>query len=589
MKKLHRPSLLGTLAFYGRHVWKYKIRAAFIALFIVIAVGSESVVPWYLKKFVDGLSNQTPGPAGFEYLLGIIIIIFAIRLVALIAWRVQGFITTDFQPRVMADLQTSSFSYVIDHSYKFYANNFAGSLVKKINRVSRGFERLADDFEYRFLPIAITIVGSTIGLALRFPWLGIGFLAWSLIFIIANYLAAVWKLKTDIKRSELDSEATGVLADAISNNVNIKLFSGGDDERSRYQEVMSRWRVWQTRGWNRGEWIFGVQSLLIFAIEVIMFYLGAKFWAQGLLTVGDFILIQTYLLATSAKLWDIGRSMRGVFEAVADADEMIQVLNSPHDILDLPQAPTLQVTNSQIEFKKVLFHYVTSRKVLKDFSLIINPGQKIAFVGPSGGGKSTITKLLFRFFDVESGQILIDDQDIAGVSQDSLRNQISLVPQEPILFHRSLMDNIRYGRRGATDKEVVAAAKRAHCHEFITTLPEKYKTFVGERGIKLSGGERQRVAIARAILKDAPILVLDEATSSLDSESERLIHDSLSELMQNKTVIVIAHRLSTIMAMDRIVVLENGRITADGEHGQLLKTSPTYSKLWSIQAGGFLP
>ena len=241
----------------------------------------------------------------------------------------------------------------------------------------------------------------------------------------------------------------------------------------------------------------------------------------------------------------------------------------------------------EIAFSNISFDFHKENYVLKDFNLSIKGGERVALVGPSGAGKSTVTKLLLRLYDLSTGSITIDGQDIAAVGQESLRNAISFVPQEPILFHRSLMENIRYGRRDASDAEVVEAAKKANCHDFIDALPEKYDTFVGERGIRLSGGERQRVAIARAILKNSPILVLDEATSSLDSESEALIQDALATLMQGKTVIVIAHRLSTIMKMDRIVVIEDGGIVAEGSHKELLKQGGLYKKLWSIQAGGF--
>jgi ATP-binding cassette subfamily B protein len=274
-------------------------------------------------------------------------------------------------------------------------------------------------------------------------------------------------------------------------------------------------------------------------------------------------------------------------EFLLDAEEMTAILTTPHEIQDAPGAKTLSVTQGKIQFDLVSFGY-DERLIFKKFNLTIHPGEKVALIGPSGGGKTTIVKLLFRFFDINGGKITIDGQNIASVTQDSLRDGLALVPQEPILFHRSLYDNIAYARPSAKESEVYEAAKLAHAHEFIKAFPKGYETFVGERGVKLSGGERQRVAIARAILKNAPILVLDEATSSLDSESEMLIQDALHNLMSNRTTIVIAHRLSTIMQMDRIVVIDGGKVIEEGKHKELLKVKQgTYQKLWEIQAGGF--
>ena len=298
--------------------------------------------------------------------------------------------------------------------------------------------------------------------------------------------------------------------------------------------------------------------------------------------------MQAYVIMTFNNVWNFLRYLKRFYESMSDANEMTEILETPHEVQDVAGAEALHVTHGEVEFRGASYGYYTGTSVYKDFSLKIAGGEKVAIIGPSGGGKSTFVKLLLRFHDLSSGQILIDGQDVAKVTQDSLRASVSLVPQDPILFHRSIMENIRYARPSATDAEVLEAARLAHCHDFIAGFPDRYETFVGERGIKLSGGERQRVAIARAMLKNAPILVLDEATSSLDSESERLIQDALNVLMAGKTVIVIAHRLSTVMQMDRIVVIEGGKITEQGKHEELLKLETgTYQRLWSIQAGGF--
>ena len=343
---------------------------------------------------------------------------------------------------------------------------------------------------------------------------------------------------------------------------------------------MHVWKIDQTI------WI-GI-GFFIVIIQVGLLYGAIVYWSRGLLTIGDFVLIQTYLLTTFERLVTVNRSLRRYYDALADAEEMVAILEEPHEVQDVPGAVGLAVARGAVDFKDVTFHFHDERAILDHFDLSIAPGQKVALVGPSGAGKSTITKLLLRMYAVSDGAIEIDGQNISQVTQDSLRDAIGFVPQEPILFHRSIMENIRYGKRECTDEEVISAAKKAHCHEFIVGLTHGYDTYVGERGVKLSGGERQRVAIARAILKDAPILVLDEATSSLDSESESLIQDSLKVLMQGKTVLVIAHRLSTIMNMDRIVVLQDGKVVADGTHADLLAQDGLYHKLWSIQAGGFI-
>lgn len=325
------------------------------------------------------------------------------------------------------------------------------------------------------------------------------------------------------------------------------------------------------------------------SIEFILVYTGIHLWQQGILTIGDFALIQSYLIAAIGQLWNFGNNLRRMYEAFADATEMVEIMNLPREVTDKPGAVALTPGDGHIEFKDVGFSFANGNPVLTNFRLSIKGHEKIALVGPSGAGKTTVTKLVLRLYDITSGSIEIHGQDIRKVTQNSLREAISYVPQESVLFHRTLRENIAYGKQDATMEEIIEAAKKAHCHEFIAKLPEGYETYVGERGVKLSGGERQRVAIARAILKNAPILVLDEATSSLDSESEMLIQDALAKLMEGKTVIAIAHRLSTIMKMDRIIVMEEGKVVLTGTHNELLaQESNLYKKLWEIQAGGFV-
>ncbi len=574
------------LRVFWQHTRKYKGRAFLIVSLTGIAMALEALQPWYLKQLFDLLETQSPTVAVIGIFIPTILTLFALKATAWIFWRVMTVINNRFKPTVMQDLETTAFAYLLGHSYQFFTDSFAGSIVRKVSRLTHAYERLADEITFKFTPAVVVLLGTTIGLSTQFPLLALVFVVWTAIYFIFIYRASKWAVVIDIERARLNSLTGAALADAVSNAVTIKLFPSFDYEMERFTEAVSKFARAQTRSWNRHEIIFAAQAAFMIAIEIILMTIGVMSWIDGTLTLGDIVFIQTSLTLVFGKLWEVSRSFRHVFDSMADGKEMVEIMLLPHGVRDRKGAKKLSVRRGQIDFRRVEFAF-NRRPVLEKFSLSIRAQEKVALIGPSGAGKSTITKLLFRFFDVKRGLIVIDGQDIAKVTQDSLREAISLVPQEPILFHRTLMENIRYGRREATDEEVIEAARRAHCDEFISGLSHGYDTFVGERGVKLSGGERQRVAIARAILKNAPILVLDEATSSLDSESESLIQDALHELMRDKTVIVIAHRLSTIMEMDRIIVIEAGRVTSTGTHQELLKEKGTYFKLWNIQAGGF--
>ncbi|MFA4845879.1 MAG: ABC transporter ATP-binding protein [Patescibacteria group bacterium] len=587
-QKIHTSDVLRV---FWDHVSKYKKSAFFMLFLIAFANAVNVLVPLFYKRFFDLLSlDLSSGSETVARLLvGTIIIVAVLHGIEWVCWRVASLISTWFQPRIIADLEQSSLSYLHEHSYRFFSNNFAGSLVRKVHRLGRAFENFADQIEFHFVPLSITLIGNLVVLSTRSYVLAGILLVWIFLFLSLNMGYALWKLKYDFKSSQIDSEAGGILADSITNAITVKTFTGRMFENGIFREVTERMRKAQMFTWRLGEYMDAFQSAFMFLIEFVIMYWAIKLWQNGILTIGDFALIQGLLLGIFFKIWDFGRAIRHVFTALAEADEMVQILKAPREVVDARRAKELHVQTGRIEFRNVTFSFNKTRRVLNKMNLIIKPKEKVALVGPSGAGKSTITKLLFRFYDLESGEIIIGNQDIAKVTQESLRAAIALVPQEPILFHRSIMDNIRYGRRDASDEEVLGAASKAHAHEFIEELPQKYGTFVGERGVKLSGGERQRVAIARAILKNAPILVLDEATSSLDSESESLIQEALTELMRDKTTIVIAHRLSTIMKMDRIIVIQKGIVADSGTHTELLKKGDgIYKKLWEIQAGGFI-
>ncbi len=574
-----------TIRIYWEHLTRYKFKFSAMLIALLGFTLANVYVPLWYKKFFDLLEKSPEA----SQLLYIVFVIVGINMVSWISYRVAEFAQNYLEPALIKDLYTSCYSYLHKHSYSFFNNNFSGSLIRRVNRFVNSFINIFDTIYWSILSVTVK-TAVILGVLFYYFWkIGLMTIIWIVIYLAFHMIFVKYKLKIDIKRADADSKVTAQLADAIANNINIKLFNGFKFEEKRFKNRLDKLSSLIIKTYNLGTFVTGAQALLMIILEAGVFYVAIKLWQKGAVSIGDFVLLQSYLILIFENLWNIGRDIRRIYESLSEAEEMTEILIKPHEIMDKPTAKPLKVKNGEICFRDISFRYEDNAKyVLKNFNLKIKPKEKIALIGPSGGGKSTIIKLLFRFFDIEKGEILIDGQNISNVTQNSLRENISLVPQEPILFHRTLMENIRYGKRSATDKEVIKAAKLAHCHEFIMSFPDKYNTYVGERGVKLSGGERQRVAIARAILKNAPILVLDEATSSLDSESELLIQDALNNLMKGKTVIVIAHRLSTISKMDRIVVIENGKISEEGRHEELLKISKgTYQKLWEIQAGGF--
>ncbi|KKS77172.1 MAG: ABC transporter-related protein [Parcubacteria group bacterium GW2011_GWC1_43_11b] len=580
---------LKTVGFYGRQAWRHR----WFALMMILSSALSSIIsvltPLYFKNLFNLIANNADKIQASETAFQILTTIVFLSLASWVLWRINAFSANYFEAKSLADLSNQCFQYLHHHSPSFFNDNFVGSLVKRVSWFTRGFETITDRIIFNLIPLVVSVVSIIVVLLGVKPLLALLVFVWVIIFLSVSYAVTKYKLKYDIARNEAESATTAHLADSATNHLNVKLFNGYDQEvanfgasnQDLYKKRKLAWDIWA---------IFeSFQMLLSIVLEVGIFYVAIMLWRKGILTVGDFALIQVYIVVILNQVWDFGRIIRQFYESLSDAEEMTEILTTPHEIVDVPGAKELVVKKGQIIFKNVVFNYHATRTVLNKINLTIASGEKIAFIGPSGAGKSTLIKLLFRMHDLTAGTISIDSQNIAKVTQESLWHNVSLVPQDPILFHRSLMENIRYGLPSATDEQVIEASKKARCHDFISQQEKGYDTFVGERGIKLSGGERQRVAIARAILRNAPILVLDEATSSLDSESEHLIQEALEELMADKTVLMVAHRLSTIRRADRIIVIESGQIAEEGNHDELANTEGgIYAKLWQLQAGGFV-
>jgi ABC-type multidrug transport system fused ATPase/permease subunit len=387
--------------------------------------------------------------------------------------------------------------------------------------------------------------------------------------------------------SEQTTKARGYLVDTLTNMGAVRQYAAHDFEKERFGQELQTVRSLNLKQWTISEWGLVINNTIIALFQFAIVAVTISLWKSGTLSTGELVMMVTLLLNVTGTLVFIGSSINSFIRRYAEIEEGLTDVLRDYEIADAVDAKTLSVTQGKVTFDMVNFEF-GENNVFADFNLVIQPGQRVGLVGHSGAGKTTFVSLLLRQHDVTSGLIMIDGQDIAQVTQDSLRNAIAVVPQEPMLFHRTIKENIAYGNPGATDEEIIAVAKKAQAHEFISQLEKGYDTLVGERGIKLSGGQKQRVAIARAMLKNAPLLVLDEATSALDSESEVAIQTALHELMEGKTVVAVAHRLSTLREMDRIIVLENGKIIEDGTHDSLKEVGGVYQRLWEHQAGGFL-
>jgi ATP-binding cassette, subfamily B, bacterial len=504
-------------------------------------------------------------------------------------YRLYDYLCLQFIPKLKKEITTSMFSYLSNHSHCYFQQHFSGTLTNKVLDMSRSIDPVIQIPNESFIPIAMGVLIA--GFSLSFVHLTFTFILfiWVLIFIITTYkLTKVSEIYSE-NFAEGRSKLNGHIVDSISNMFSVKIFSNAKYESSRINntidDVVAQDRKLQ---WHMLK-VYFIQGILVTVLIIAMLASLIYGFGQGRITSGDFafvLMLSTYIITN---IWNIGAYLVKFSKEVGTCKQALSIIIAPYDITDTAQAKPLIVTAGSIEFRNVGFAYSENNKIFSDFSINIPAGQKIGLVGDSGGGKSTFINLILRLFEIQTGSILIDGQAINQVQIDSLRSQIALIPQDPSLFNRSLIDNIRYGKLSATTDEVIAASKLAHCHGFIMELDNGYDSFVGDSGIKLSGGQRQRIAIARAILKQAKILILDEATSALDSITEKYIQDSLHKIMHNRTTIVIAHRLSTLSEMDRILFFKKGVVVEDGTLDQLKNSGGDFAKLWQMQAGGFLP
>ncbi len=551
-------------------------------------VGVNILQPLLISRFVNDLTHI--GNFALEHFVGFVWIWVGLHLVQTVFGRIGIYAWFHVLAYSLRDIDLKSFQITLSQGSDFFANNFTGSLVTRFNRFTRSFEQISTSIMFDFNSLLVQIVVPFCILLFIAPLIGVIMTGWTIIF--SSILIYLHRRK--IIRSRLvakyDSDVTGAFADVVTNALPVKMFSSLPDELSAFLALSNK-RV-KARMSNAifGDFIRLYKVCFIIILEVPVFLLSAKFAIEGKMNVGQIILIQLYIQQLLKSLWDFGKVVEKLEEALADSTEMVDTYNQLISVRDPDKPQKFRHTQGAIEFRNVNFSYDGDnfKPVFQHLNLSIPVGQKVGLVGPSGGGKTTLTKLLLRFMDVSSGEITIDGLDISTVTQNNLRDQIAYVPQEPLLFHRTIYENIAYGDPSATRDEVLTVAKLAHADEFISKLAHGYDTFVGERGVKLSGGQKQRVTIARAMLKKSPILLLDEATSALDSKSEKLITAALDNLMKSRTTIVIAHRLSTIRKLDRILVLENGSIVEDGTHAELHKTAGIYSELWRHQHGDFL-
>jgi ATP-binding cassette subfamily B protein len=579
------PGFLAVLAFAWRHWRRHPRRLLLLTLALAGATLAEINIPVWIGQLIDALGARDPSAA-----VDALVLILALSLTFQVFHKGGDYIWCRLALDVMRQIGADAFARVQRYSTEWHANTFAGATVRKITRGIWAFDDFGDALYISLVPAASVVLGVAVLTAVQWPLMGGLVIAGAALYTtVSAYMASAYVSPRWRHAVEVDSRLGGSLADAITCIGVVKTAGAERREDERLARLLESWRQRMLRAWSAAIDTAVVQSATMLSLYLVLIGGALWLWRQGRATPGDVAFVITSFFMIDRYLRDVGTQIQTLQRATNDLEDVVAYARTPPDVIDRLGAGTLRVPRGAIRFERVRFVYPgQDQAVFEDFSIAIRPGEKVALVGRSGSGKTTFVKLLLRLYDLDGGRITIDGADIALVTQASLRRATALVPQDPALFHRSLAENIAYARPEATDAEIVRAARLAHAHDFITSLPQGYDTLVGERGVKLSGGERQRVAIARAILADRPVLILDEATSSLDSVSEQAIQAGLVELMAGRTTIVIAHRLSTIRRVDRILVFEEGRIVEEGTHDALLaRPDGHYRSLYATQARAF--
>jgi ATP-binding cassette, subfamily B, bacterial len=579
-------TLIDSLAFHWRHAMKYRSQVA-----VSFIVGPLSIIAerYIAPLFIAGLLTAIQlGNATIENAVWLLVGYGILQILAfVIGYRINLYAMWSVQIYGGRDVTQEAYESLTSHSLQFHNNRFAGSLVSQVNKTSAAFFSFWNMIVFEVLFAVVSIVATLIGVGLISWPLAIILTIFIIIYIIIAFFGTRFMRPRQVARSKAYSKISGQLSDSISNMVAVKVESNENREKRLLDATLAAAIEREKHVRSGVMTIMSLTSLAIAFARIAALLVAVWAVQSHSIDAGAVYLLITFTLNLLMEMSNISNTFRTVYQISGDTEEMLGIMNEQIDITDNARTK-LNATAGEISIANLTFSHDEGDALFNNLSLHIPAGQKVGIVGVSGSGKTTLTKLLLRLTEPQSGSITIDGQAIAEVSLRSLHKAIAYVTQEPLLFHRSLKENIAYARPSATDAEISKAAKQAQAYDFITKLPDEFNTLVGERGVKLSGGQRQRVAIARAILKDAPILVLDEATSALDSESEQLIQTALESLMENRTSVVVAHRLSTIAKLDRIIVMDNGTIVEDGSHAELIAKNGRYAKLWSHQSGGFI-